>query len=316
MSDSVGHGHFLKVLEFLYTGMVGLNQNDTTLGGLVDTAKLVECSHLVTACENVIDKVEFAETLNASIGTWLNDQVAGQMKELYFDQVSGSDFEFVIVESESNNGGEEDTESEAEEEDDEREALRNTRKEQTTLSIFAHKLIMYSRCPVLATMLTGRFSEAKTKGRQQMWITDAQYSVFKGFVEYLYTEHAPIEETDVYGLLVLANKYGVTRLVTLGELYSTRQIDKAVAGGIFKANIDIIEILLLAQEHNASQLAAFCLHFIASNIEPMSKRKEFKKITGANLKYVKENQWPSKQYLEEVAEFEAKMTGAEKCIVM
>lgn len=213
---------FLKIVQFLYTGVVKLNQNDTALGTLVQAAKTLECPHLVTVCENLIDKAEDFEILNASIGTWLNDEAAKHMKELYFNRPETADFEFLVSQSQ---------EGEPEQ------------------VIHAHKIVLFSRCPVLAAMLTGRFTEANggKSGKGRMVIPDTEYDTLAGFVEYLYTEHAPIEETGPHGLIEVANKYGVTRLITLCELYATREIDKAIAAGIFKADIDIVDILQHAQ---------------------------------------------------------------------
>jgi hypothetical protein len=49
-------------------------------------------------------------------------------------------------------------------------------------------------------------------------------------------------------------------------------IQAATKDEITKANIDVIELLLAAQQHNAQQLAKFCLHFIATNYGPMKQR--------------------------------------------
>jgi len=64
-------------------------------------------------------------------------------------------------------------------------------------------------------------------------------------------------------------------------------------------------------------LAAFCLHFVASNYQPMSKRAEFKTLEGENKDYVEEHQWPPKAYLEELAAYEKAVAGKDdKCICM
>jgi len=283
MADSVTFPSLVRIIEFLYTGITDLSKADTFLAELIIHAKTFDCPHLVTMCENVVDKLEFVEVLNASIGTWLNDEVAAHMKELYFNKAAeGADVK-LVVEGEG--------------------------------TIYAHKLVLMARSPVMATMFTGGFSEA-AKGKQKMTVPDVDERTLAAFIEYLYTDHAPLEEVDCEDLIILANMYGSTRLVTLCELYETRVIDRAIADGIAKADIDIIDILLHSQDHNAAQLAAFCLHFIAANYGPMSKRKEFKVLEGENLRSVEEQQWPPKKYLEEVAEYEAQMKGDEKCSIM
>ncbi len=105
-------------------------------------------------------------------------------------------------------------------------------------------------------------------------------------------------------ILVLANEYMSERLVTLCELYISKEVDRAIANGIEKADIltylfifyvslfdylveiNVVGLLLDAQSHNADQLAKFCLHFISTNFQPMKKRKEFSELGEENLKYV------------------------------
>lgn len=59
-------------------------------------------------------------------------------------------------------------------------------------------------------------------------------------LEYLYTDHAPIESTDSVGLMILADQFGLTRLVSLCELYITKEVERAVTDQIAKADIDVI----------------------------------------------------------------------------
>ena len=59
-------------------------------------------------------------------------------------------------------------------------------------------------------------------------------------LEYLYTDHSPIEETDSISVLVLANRYVLPRLMSLCELYITKLVDKACAKSIADADINII----------------------------------------------------------------------------
>ena len=69
---------------------------------------------------------------------------------------------------------------------------------------------------------------------------EISYESFMAMLEYLYTDHSPIEETDSIGILVLANQYVLPRLMSLCELYITKQVDKACAKSIADAEINII----------------------------------------------------------------------------
>lgn len=63
-------------------------------------------------------------------------------------------------------------------------------------------------------------------------------------------------------------------------------IERATKDKKNEIDIDIFSLLHCSQTHNAKQLAQFCLHFIATNYQQMSKRPEFQKLTGEDLKYV------------------------------
>ncbi len=148
---------------------------------------------------------------------------------------------------------------------------------------------------------------------------------FKNILEYIYTDRASVDPSeegsaDPISVLQAANQYALPRLVSLCELYASKIVEVATQDGIEKAEFDIIGLLHLAQSNNANQLAAFCLHFISNNYQPMSKRPEFASLTGKNLEYVEEHQWPPKSYLKALEEYETKIGGAsaaaKKCIVM
>ena len=63
---------------------------------------------------------------------------------------------------------------------------------------------------------------------------------FVAFLEYLYTDHSPIEDGDMVGILELSDKYVVPRLMTMCELYMSKEVEKATTKSIAKADVDII----------------------------------------------------------------------------
>lgn len=143
-------------------------------------------------------------------------------------------------------------------------------------------------------------------------------------LEFIYTDHSPIEETDPIGILILANQFSLTRLISLCEIVISKMIEKGTEVSVEKAEINVIEILLCAQMHNAKQLEKFCLHFTSVNYQPMKKRKEFELLDGDNLKHVTKHQWPPTSYLEELTKYEkaikeqdgSSKMGDKKCIIM
>lgn len=81
----------------------------------------------------------------------------------------------------------------------------------------------------------------------QLKIQNTTCECFLALLEYLYTDHAPIEGGDAVGILVLADEYCQPRLLNLCELYITKEVDRSCTKNIEKADIDVIGLLLTAQ---------------------------------------------------------------------
>lgn len=278
LAPSIASKIFNRVLEFWYTGISIIKDKTDFVRDTAEAAKLYECEQLETICDNIVN--DMAE-LNPSIGTWLNDLSGEKAKDLFLNKEALSDIKFNV--------------------------------EGTT--IYAHRALLTSRCEVLRARLTGGFSDSKDTSKPVL-VTDTPVDNFLALLEYLYTDHAPIEEGDSTGILVLANEYCIERLITLCELYISKEVDRAIANGIEKAEINVVGLLLDSQQHNAPQLAQFCLHFIASNFQPMKKRKEFVELEGENLKYVEDHQWPPLDYLKALEEYEKATGKSDNCCVM
>jgi len=266
-------------VEFLYTGSATISGKNDHLDEIMKAAKTFECDELDTICKNIINEDEY---LNPSIGTWLNDTTGSLSKELFLNKKTLSDISFKVEGK----------------------------------TIYSHKAILASRCAVLATMLSGGFMESK---HADIPIPDTTFECFLALIEFLYTDHAPIEKLDAVELMILANRFGMSRLVTLCELYISKDVEVATRVDIIKADIDVIGLLLVSQTHNAPQLAAFCSHFIYSNYQLMIKRPEWKSIEGENRKFMDEHQWPPVSYLKELEIYE-KATGGKsddkQCAIM
>ncbi|ELT89665.1 hypothetical protein CAPTEDRAFT_145181 [Capitella teleta] len=215
------------------------------------------------------------EFLNPSIGTYLNDETGKKMKEMFLNQDRLTDVTFIVEGT----------------------------------KIFAHKAVLSCRCDVMAAMVGGNFAEGNSETSE-----DTTLDEFLAFLEYLYSDHSPIEECDSVGILMLADRFCMSRIVNLCELYITKEVDRSVQKNIQKSNMDVIGLLLLAQAHNAKQLEGWCLHFISTNFSCFENRPEFPQLTGSNLEFVKEHQWPPLSYLKEVEEYK-QMSGG-KCSVM
>ncbi|XP_038077469.1 rho-related protein racA-like isoform X3 [Patiria miniata] len=278
ISEDISYKTFRHVLEFLYTGLPNITEEASMedIVALRKASSTLRLPQLDDIAKNLQNEEEF---LNPSIGTFLNDQTGQRTKWLFLNRQALSDIKFKV--------------------------------EETT--IHAHKIMLTSRCEFMAGMFSGVFTESS---KDEIRIEDASPECFLALLEYLYTDHAPIEEGDAVGIMVAADRYGQERLKNLCELYITKGVDVAVANSIAEAHVDVIGLLHTAQMYNTTQLAAWCLHFISSNFLAFQQRAEFKTLEGENLKYVSENRWPPVSYLEAMEKYNAKYGQKEdKCKV-
>jgi len=267
MESSISRRIFYRFIEFLYTGILHCVDKNDQIKETMELGEIFEFKFLNNACKNVLSG---AEDLNPSIGTYLNDTLGETSKELFFGKQVFSDLQFNVE----------------------------------GRVIYAHKALIHSRSSFVNALIGRNFAERS--GRVDM-SADVTYECFMSVLEYLYTAHAPIEDHDSIGILVLANRFDLKRLVSLCELYISKEIEKATTIGIFRSELDIIGLLVCAQNHNAAQLTKFCLHFIASNFQPMSRRKEYATLDQSTKRYLEENQWPPISYLTAVQRYESDM---------
>ncbi|XP_074655294.1 rho-related protein racA-like isoform X2 [Tubulanus polymorphus] len=282
ISDEIAPQNFVYILEYLYSGLPNFDDSvpgDEEIENLKNTADIFALNELVNICENQSNDEEF---LNPSIGTYLNDETGQRMKQLFFNKPHLADVIF---------------------------KLNDTK-------VYAHKAVLGARCEVLSAMFSGSFNEG-TESCSEIKIPDVDEETFLALLEFLYTDHAPIEDGDSVGILVLADQYCVPRLVNLCELYITKEVDRAVTKNIEKADIDVISLLYTSERHNAEQLVTWCLHFISSNYIAFENRPDFCNLKGEFLDHVEEHRWPPVSYLNEVQEYEIQMTKqGESCQVM
>ncbi|KAL8568759.1 hypothetical protein ACOMHN_054546 [Nucella lapillus] len=282
LSEDIKAVTFLRVLEFLYTGVPRLPDDvcEADVEDLSRVAGLYKMPQLQTICSNIQNEEEF---LNPSIGTFLNDETGAAMKALFFNQPEYADVVFDVQGS----------------------------------SVYAHRAVLSTHSDVMAAMFSGHFSEGNDQTTVKVNIPDTPVDTFLALLEYLYTDHAPIEEGDRVGILILADEYCVPRLCNLCELYITKEVDRHCSERIERSELDVIGLLNTAEMYNAKQLVNWCLHFISSNFLSFENRKEFPNLTKEHRKHVTENRWPPLKYIQEVEEYEKKMAErGDKCAVM
>uniref|UniRef100_A0ABM0GWV1 Rho-related protein racA-like n=1 Tax=Saccoglossus kowalevskii TaxID=10224 RepID=A0ABM0GWV1_SACKO len=265
ISGNISIKIFKHVLEFLYAGLPHFAENLSrdTLQALKKAAEIFHLPRLSEICKNIENDEEF---LNPSIGTYLNDCMGQQFKELFFNKKVLSDIQFNV--------------------------------EGTT--VYSHKAILIARCDVMSAMFSGRFAESSSN---KIEILNSRPECFLALMEYLYSDHSPIEDNDSVGIVVLANQFSQLRLINLCELYITKEIERSTAANIAEADIDVIGLLHSAQIHNADQLSDWCCHFISTNYMAFTQRTEFAELDGDNLDFITKNRWPPIDYLNEVEEY-------------
>jgi len=202
-------------LEVLHFLYTGLITKTKEVRDILEVAELLKLESLVQICKNIQENNEY---LNPSIGTYLNDEMGSRAIDYFFNKTLFSDIAFRLADNST---------------------------------FFAHKSFVSTRCKVMRTMFKSAFSEAT---QSVVKINDASPEAFSAFLKYIYSDHSPILECeDSVGILVLANEFGLTRLITLCELYITKQVEVTTANDITKADIDVIGLLLLSQFHNVPQ---------------------------------------------------------------
>ena len=65
-------------------------------------------------------------------------------------------------------------------------------------------------------------------------------------------------------------------------------------------------LLLTSQLHNASQLSAWCLHFVSSNYVVFKDKEEFSQLEGDNVDYINQHRWPPLSYEQAMEEYRKK----------
>jgi small GTP-binding protein len=275
---------FLYIMEYLYTGMVSVIKTHYILPKLRDLAEQFECDMLVSICDNLKQDLEF---LNPSIETYRMDEAASQVKRMYFNSTLFSDCSFRV----SKTG------------DFSQRAAGDER------TVPGHRILLESRCDFLASMFKGQFVESSTMSGE---IPGVGFDCFMPLLEYVYTDHAPIEGGDCIGILAAADQYQLPRLVSLAELWVSKLIEKATQKDVAKATINIADVLDLANSHNAPQLKTWFLDWCSANYQPLTKRNDFIELEGADKDYIIQHQYPPLAYLEQIAQYEKDLKAWKK----
>nr|XP_019921996.2 rho-related protein racA isoform X2 [Crassostrea gigas] len=213
LCDGIRPKSFVRVLQFLYTGLPNLPKDvmgiEDEIHDVSRLAKMFGFGQLETICDNCLKEMDF---FNPSIGTFFNDETGKRMKDMFLNNPEYADVIFHIEGT----------------------------------KIYANKVVLGARCEVMSAMFGGSFVESQSTV-SEVQLMEVTSECFMALMEYLYSDHAPIEDGDSVGIMVLADEYGQKRLVNLCELYITKEVDRSVTKQIEKSEVDVIGLLLTSQ---------------------------------------------------------------------
>ena len=172
----------------------------------------------------------------------------------------------------------------------------------------AHRPVLVARSDMMEAMFRNR--NFRESGAARVDFNDTSLDSFLNMLEYLYTGKCRyLIQSDIHGTLQLANFLCLSRLVAMCELALVEQIES-----LEKENSNEVYHLVLAsysvgKVHNAPQLAAWCLHFMATNYNNLCRHlgKDVKLLDDTTQKYLEENRYPPVWYLKEADFYEKAM---------
>ena len=138
----------------------------------------------------------------------------------------------------------------------------------------AHKVVVASQSPFFATRLEERWTE---EGGNRINMTDVSTDIMDAILTYMYTGEVNNVDRIAYDVLSKAEKYQLEGLKVICEEALSKML----------AAYTVVDVLLLADTHNAQTLRQSCLEFIAKNIvevKKLSMWSEEKLNSGTNKK--------------------------------
>lgn len=179
----------------------------------------------------------------------------------------------------------------------------------------AHMPVLISRCDFMAAMLSGKFQES---GQSQISLPSVTLDGFVGFLEYLYTDELNFDDHDPIEVLKVANQFCVSRLVTLCEVWLEQKMEIALWNSKKKSDraVELVDLIVTAQTHNALQLVSKYLYYIAINFEDFRKKKELHYLSTDNLMLIEQQRWPPPCYLTELQAYRKTHGKDSSCCIM
>uniref|UniRef100_A0A8D3DKR5 BTB domain-containing protein n=1 Tax=Scophthalmus maximus TaxID=52904 RepID=A0A8D3DKR5_SCOMX len=137
--------------------------------------------------------------------------------------------------------------------------------------IHVHRAVLEIRCEHFRSVFRSQSSEDQ---REVIEIRQFSYSVYRSFLQFLYTDTVDLPLDDAIGLLDLATSYSESRL-------------KRLCGQIIKKGITVenaFALLSSAIRHEAEDLEEFCFRFCVGHLTRVTQAETFWQSDGAMLK--------------------------------
>ncbi|XP_002735360.1 rho-related BTB domain-containing protein 1-like, partial [Saccoglossus kowalevskii] len=164
-------------------------------------------------------------------------------------------------------------------------------------TVASHRALLMARCDMMYAMLGGNFKESTC---YEVFMPGTKHC-FQALQEYLYTDQCPpMKPAECLCLIEMANFLCLPRLVALGEENIIREFNLALEK---ERDIqeDVINMLNVAQMHNAHQLHSWCLTFLARHFSDLHQEymKSLRNVASEDARYLQRHRWPPTWYIKE-----------------
>lgn len=128
--------------------------------------------------------------------------------------------------------------------------------------IYAHAVILASRCPFFKAMFFG-IGNMKEAQKRAVTIAEVSATTFISFLQYIYEDNLDTNSStldDIKQLLQLANRYEVKRLMNLCEMNLIQNVNVR----------NVVEEFLWADLHQATKLRDYCIYIMQHEFRILS----------------------------------------------
>jgi len=139
--------------------------------------------------------------------------------------------------------------------------------------ISAHKWWLWNRSKYFANMFASGMTEANTSN---IVVSDITVNTFRGFLEFLYSDHIELDSTLAEELLTQADKYSVPALKKICEEFLSEQLTPE----------NYVKLANLSELVGADFLREAVKNYIAKNIRKLKQRNDFEQISTEMLRDV------------------------------